>query len=280
MHIHSLFTYPVKSFRGIEHQAIAVERRGLQHDRRWVVVDRDQDNKFLSQRSHGVMATINTRVDEQGTLYLTAPGKVEFKVPLASDLEIQVQMWKDTSPAYDLGDDAAAWLKEVFHTPDTDLRLCYQDDVHFRPSDQGESQPDDPVSFADGFAVLIANNASLSDLNSKLAEPVGMDRFRPNIVINGFDAYAEDFFEQIKIGDITFDVVKGCSRCKIITLDQHTGQPGNPDSNPLKVLAEERRGYKSKTYFGVYAIPRGTGTIKVDDTIEVLSTRPKALHLD
>ena len=279
MTIHSIFTYPVKSCGAVTHDQIAVESRGLRYDRRWVIIDRHQENRFLSQRSHSVMARIKTRLDGQGMLYLNAPGHKEFAVPQPHTNTLQVKMWKDESPAYDLGDEAAAWLAAVFQDPSVDLRLCYQGDRHFRPSDPDFSASTDSVSFADSMPVLITNRASLDGLNSHLPEAVTMDRFRANIVIEGFDAYAEDLFAQIKIGDVIFDVTKGCGRCKIITLDPQTGEAGNPDSNPLKILAEQRRGYKGKAYFGVTAIPRSVGTIKAGDTVEVLKRHETPIHL-
>jgi uncharacterized protein YcbX len=279
-HIHSLYTYPIKSCRGMAQQNVTVERRGFTHDRRWIIVDRKQDNKFITQRSHGRLARIETSVDAQGALMLSVNGQEPITiVPPRHGNDMIIPMWKETAPAYDVGDAAAAWLQAVLGDDAIEARLCYQADEHFRPVDPVYGQADDPLSFADGSPVLITNMASLADLNARLPEPVPMDRFRANIVLDGLEAFAEDHLTQIKIGDVIFDVANACDRCKIVTLDQHSGEPGNPESNPLKALGEYRRGDKGKIYFGVDAIPRTTGVIKVGDTVEILAQCDIPHHL-
>ncbi len=279
MQVHSLFTYPVKSCQGISHQVITVEPRGLLRDRRWVVVNAVQNNKALTQRSHGRLAQITPSFNAAGELVLAHNEQTNLTVPASFHDEHYITVWDDTVSAYDMGNAAAAWLQTVLQDTAIQPRLYYQGDQHFRPVDPAYGQPDDAVSFADGSPLLLTSAESLDDLNQRMQQPAPMERFRPNIVIAGFAPYAEDFFTQIRIGDVVFDVVNGCERCKIVTLEQETGLPGPMENNPLKTLADYRRGAKNKTYFGVDLIPRTTGIIRQGDAVEVLSRQDVAHHL-
>lgn len=278
--VHSLYMFPVKSCRGMSLNEAFVEARGFKNDRRWVITDRRNNNRFLSQRTHGQMAQIETSFNNEGRLVLRHAGR-ELIVPQTGSETVQVEMWQEQlSQAFDLGDEAAAWLRPIFSEETIEPRLCYQDETHERSVDPVYSNPGDIVSFADAFPILIANQSSLDHLNARLAEPVPMLRFRPNIVIEGLDAFAEDRVESLRIGDMIFDLVKGCARCKVVTLDPQTGEAGPKDNNPLKELGEYRRGINpNKIYFGINVIPRNTGTIKVGDPIEILKTGDTAHHM-
>jgi len=123
------------------------------------------------------------------------------------------------------------------------------------------------VSFADGFPLLLISQASLDDLNARLSSPVPMNRFRPNLVVSGCEAFAEDSWRRIRVGEIEFDVAKPCSRCVMPSIDQASGRK---DSEILRVLAGYRRGEDRQTYFGQNLLYRGSGEIALGAIVEVL----------
>ncbi len=141
--------------------------------------------------------------------------------------------------------------------------------VPFRPVDPDYGKPGDRVGLADGFPFLLISEASLADLNARLEQPLPMNRFRPNLVIGGCEPFAEDGWSRVRIGSITFRVVKPCSRCAITTVDQTTAVAGK---EPLRTLARFRK-VGDKVLFGQNLIHDGTGTLRTDDPVEILQTR-------
>lgn len=259
-----LYSYPVKALRGHSQAEALVERRGLQHDRRWMVVD--AEGLFLTQREHPLMARIEVEVTPDG-LHLQAEGASPLQVPYPNDPATRhpVVIWKDTVDALDAGDEAARWLSTFLDIP---CRLVHQPDDSLRPVDpRFRTRADDHVSFADGYPILLLTEASLEDLNGRLETPVPMTRFRPNFVVQGPHAFAEDTWQRIRIGDVTFDLVKPCARCVVITTDQQTGARSK---EPLRTLSTYRRAPDGKVYFGQNLIPVTTGTVHLGDPVVVL----------
>ena len=139
-----------------------------------------------------------------------------------------------------------------------------------RPVNPAYGRPGDHVSFADGYPALLASEASLADLNSRLAAPVPMNRFRPNLVVDGTEAFAEDGWSRIRIGEVVFRVVKPCDRCVVTTIDQKTGKAGK---EPLRTLSRYRK-KDGKVYFAQNLIPDAPGTLRRGDPVEVLERKP------
>ncbi|HEY9867512.1 MAG TPA: MOSC domain-containing protein, partial [Candidatus Obscuribacterales bacterium] len=190
-----------------------------------------------------------------------------------------VQVWRDQTMAIDQGDDVANWLKNALKQDNQpNLRLVRQSPNFIRPVDPNYAvNPDNQVSFADGYPCLLTNTASLTELNRKLqetyptaSEEIPMNRFRPNLVIDTNQPFIEDQWKTILIGEIYFDLVKPCSRCIVTTTDQESGER-NPLKEPLKTLATFRQQPRG-VMFGVNIIPRNTGTIRVGDIVEVMET--------
>lgn len=263
----SIHVYPLKSASGIAPDAADVERRGLAGDRRWMLVD--GDGTFLSQRSHPRLALIGVEATNQG-LRLTAPARPPLDVPrpdAAAPAQTQrVTVWGDDVDAVAAADAAHAWCSAFL---DTDVRLVFMPTSSRRAVDANYAvQDDDIVSFADGYPLLLTTTASLADLNDRLDAPLPMDRFRPNVVIDGADAWAEDAWHRLRIGDIVFRSVKPCSRCAVTTTDQQTTERGK---EPLKTLATFRRDPATgKVYFGWNLIPETAGRLRAGDPVEVL----------
>jgi uncharacterized protein YcbX len=256
--------YPVKSAHGLSLDQARLVRRGLEHDRRWMLVDKE--DKFLTQRQFSQMALIHPALEENA-LVLRAEGFAPFELPASlDDGPIRtVQVWEDQCIAVSAGDDADSWLSDVLGH---EVRLVYMPDECERQVDETYARPGDITSFSDGFSLLLISEASLQDLNSRLEQPVPMRRFRPNLVVSGCAPFAEDKWRRIRIGNIEFEVAKPCSRCIIPTIDTETGLR-NPEREPLRTLAGYRR-RDNKVYFGQNLIHRGTGLINTGDPVEII----------
>jgi uncharacterized protein YcbX len=268
LHIAALYTYPIKSCAGIQHDQIELDARGLHHDRQWMVVD--ETGKFVTQREVSQMALIQPSMTDD-ELVLTAPEMSPFRVPLAQQGSVtrEVVVWKDICQAVDMGDAAADWFSRVMNMP---VRLVRIADDFVRPTSTEYTPIAGETGFSDGYPLLFISGGSLEDLNERLIArnkaPVPMNRFRPNIVIGGSEPYAEDTWQQVYIGDIPFDVVKPCGRCVTTTVDQAVGT--SPDvREPLATLATYRRGANGGAMFGQNVIHRGCGLLRVGDAITV-----------
>lgn len=268
MRIKSLHIYPIKSTRAVDADTMAVEARGLAGDRRWMLVD--ADGKFITQRDYPQLARIQAEITASG-LSISADGNppLALAAPVNGE-QVNVKVWKHEGRAYAAPDEASAWFS---HFLGIECRLVWQGDIP-RPTSAEWSQQGDEVSFADGYPILVTTTASLADLNRRMDAPVPMDRFRPNIVIECDEPWAEDTWRVLKIGDVELELVKPCARCVVTTTDQATGEKNSRD--PLKTLTQFRlaSGDKIKgAIFGQNAIPRKTGTIHVGDMVEVLSVQ-------
>jgi len=240
--IASLHVYPVKSCRGIDVESVRLTDTGPEWDRRWMIVTR-ADGRFITQRSHPKMATIAVAIDG-GALRLSAPGTAPLELPVDhAGRSWPVTIWKSECLGIDAGDAAAAWLSDVLGEP---LRLVRQDPARSRLASTEYAGPDPhPVSFADAYPILMIARESLEALNRRLPEPIPMARFRPNVVIEGVAAHAEDAMTRFRAGTVVLRGVKLCTRCPITTTDQQTGAR-DPDQQPLRTLAGYRHDYVLK----------------------------------
>jgi uncharacterized protein YcbX len=261
----SIHIYPLKSGAPLPCAQATVEPRGLQHDRRWMVVD--ARGKFLTGRQQPRLTLIRAAPADEG-LHLAAPGMPPLAVaaPPPDGARLPATLWNDAL-APRLADAAAhAWLSELLGL---DCRLVYMDTACRRGVRPDYARAGDEVSFADGFPLLLISQAALDALNARLARPVPMLRFRPNLVAADTTPHAEDGWRRIRIGAAEFDVVKPCTRCVFTTVDFERGAFA-ADGEPLKTLASYRRTSAGVT-FGQNLIPRALGTIRVGDAIEVLA---------
>jgi uncharacterized protein YcbX len=259
----ALHIFPVKSSAPLALDAAVVEPRGLRHDRRWIVTD--ENGRFLTGRQHPRL-TLLIAVPDGDAIALSAPGMppIRLDVP-AGGARGDVVVWSNTVDALRAGDVADAWISAFLGMP---ARFAYMDDACARPVNPDYARPGDEVSFADAFPLLLISQAALDALNEKLAAPVPMLRFRPNFVVANTEPHAEDGWKRVRIGGIEFDLVKPCSRCVFTTVDFERGEL-DPGGEPLKTLTTYRRGERGVT-FGQNVIPRGTGTVRVGDKVEVL----------
>lgn len=263
----SLHIYPVKGLKGIGLEAARCTDRGLEHDRRWMVVD--SGGEFLSQRAHPKMATIWTEIAD-GALSLSAPDVAGVEVPLAAPgaATLQVRVWDSVCDAAPVSPAADRFLSDYLGL---ECRLVYMPESSERYSNRHYAGEGRRVAFADGFAYLLATEASLADLNSRLLtkshSALPMNRFRPNLVISGNAPYAEDEWREIRIGEAVLRAAKPCGRCQVTTTDQSSGEVKGPE--PLATLSTYRQSSEFGVMFGVNLVTVRTGEVRVGDVLEI-----------
>ena len=257
-----LYHYPIKSCRGTSLTEAVVGVRGIAADRHWMVVD--ADGTFLSQRELPRMALIAPRLGG-GVLEVDAPGMPPLTVAIGrGGPRADVNVWDDRCAAIDEGAAAAEWFTAFLGMA---CRLVRMPDDEVRRVDPTYAGPGDQVGFADGFSFLLTSCASLDDLNRRLPTPLPMNRFRPNIVIDGLTAFEEDGWRHIRIDGITFTVAKPCARCVTTTTDQNTAERSK---EPLRTLATFRHVAGRGVMFGQNLIHDRTGVLHVGAEVEVL----------
>jgi uncharacterized protein len=252
-----LWTYPVKSLGGIRVQSAKILQKGLETDRRWMLID-DQ-NIFMTQRVHHRMALFRTAW--HGNILSVAHSAESISIPPhSSGEEITAQIWDDIVSVREVDPKISKWFTEQLSMP---CRLVAFPEANYRGVDPRYNAGDDQVSLADAYPVLIIGQSSLDDLNSRMHKALPMNRFRPNIVFAGGDAFEEDSWKQFKVGNNRFAAVKPCSRCVLPTVDQETGIMGK---EPLATLSTYRK-RETKVYFGMNLVPLDHGEIRVNDEI-------------
>jgi uncharacterized protein YcbX len=261
LHLTSLTLYPVKSARGIATETWELDDFGLRHDRRWMVVD--SAGRLVTQRTHPRLALVRPRLLET-SLLVEAPDVAPLELPLAPSGSVMVEatIWGDRCDALWLGPGPAHWISAVLRSP---CALVYMPDSTVRPADPAYAPAGARVSFADGFPFLLISEESLADLNRRLAEPLPMNRFRPNLVIAGGNPYIEDALDRFEIDGLAFRVVKPCGRCMVTTTDQETTERG---VEPLRTLATYRK-QGGEVMFGQNVVHLGTGRLTVGAPLQV-----------
>lgn len=259
--ITELYIYPVKSLGGIRLKSSMVDERGLEHDRRWVLID--ENNRFLTQRELPELVFFSTKIIGQQLVVLDRQNPGD---PISLDLfpetgeKAIVQIWDDLCESIVLDDKVNLWFSSKLGRH---ARLAYMPSTTKRLVDGNYASEGEVTGFSDGYPILIIGEASLADLNTRLETPVGMDRFRPNLVFSGGSAFEEDMMRDIEINGVRMSGVKLCARCVMTTTDQQTAQRSK---EPLHTLATYRK-TNNKIYFGQNILAKSSGSIKVGDPI-------------
>ena len=262
--LHSLHVHPVKSCAGIAVEQPLLSDTGLDHDREWVLVDpRDH---FLTQRDEPRLALVRTRLDA-AHLVLEAADRAPLRVPLDHEGPARIAtVWRSQNPAFDAGDEAAAWLSTFLGR---EVRLMRFDRTHRRLSNRDWTHEiEAPTLFTDGYPIMVLSRASVDDLSGRVGREFDMNRFRPNIVLGDVAPYAEDRIREIDVGDVTLRLVKPCTRCVITTTDQATG--ARDGDEPLRTLKSYRfdRTLRGITFGMNAVIVRGQGaTLRRGDPV-------------
>lgn len=260
----SLMYYPIKACRGFSVNESLVERMGLQVDRRMMVVT--LEGRFLTQREQPRLAFVTPELRGEN-LTLSAPDfdALQFTVQ-ARGTPCAVEIWKSKAvQAVDQGDEAAQWFSDWLSHP---VRLVHiAEGYQRRVSSEYAINADDHTGFADGYPILMTCEESLEDLNSRLENPVPMNRFRPNIVVRAREPFAEDGWRRIRIADVEMAVVKPCARCVVTTIDKETLARSK---EPLATLGKYRK-HTLGAIFGQNVIPLNAGRLRVGMRVEVLA---------
>lgn len=265
--IRALNIYPVKSCRGIALQSSLITPTGFLFDRHWMIVG--DDYRFVTQREEPRLALIETELNA-GSLILRAPEmKNALRVPIEADGQrVQATCWRDVCAAIDMGAEAADWLTQYLGKV---RRLVRFDPTHKRVSSpEWTGEIESSSQFADAFAWLVVSQSSLDELNSRLTDPLPMNRFRPNIVLDDTEPYGEDRIDELSTATVRWRLVKPCTRCAITTTDQATGE--RISDEPLRTLKAYRFNRELKgVLFGQNAIlVHGDGeTVRVGDRLDV-----------
>jgi uncharacterized protein YcbX len=279
MRVVSLHIYPLKGTRAFDVERVHLTARGFENDRRWLVAK--PDGRFITQRSHGSLAAITATPTAAG-ITLAALGTSEIAVARPDGrARFAVTIWQNTVDAA-LADEAShQWLSRFFGE---EMRLVYMDGRAERLK-EGIWAPPLPMSFADAYPVLVATTGSLAAVNEEIERsggaPITMRRFRPNLVIDSDQPWAEDFWGRLKIGEVELDLVKPSDRCIVTTRDQLTGE--TTGGEPLGALGTLRMSADPRingVLFGWNSVPRVLGQIAVGDEVGILHRRPEgfAIH--
>jgi uncharacterized protein YcbX len=265
LQISQLYIYPIKSLGGIALDTAFLTDRGLQHDRRWMLID--ANNRFLSQRENAQMALLKTALSDDGVVVSYTPDNSSIIIPFLPQSEemLDVTVWDDTCRAQLVISHIDEWFSEKLNLP---ARLVYMPDDSLRQTDPRYTKEGSITSFSDAYPMLIIGQASLDDLNTRLPDALPMNRFRPNIVFTGGEAYSEDTMKHINVNGIDLYGVKLCARCVMTTIDQDSAKKGK---EPLKTLAKYRL-KNNKIYFGQNLVHANEGILNVGDAITILET--------
>lgn len=264
--------YPIKSLAGITRTRATVLAKGLEYDRRWMLVD--ENGVFMTQRVHGEMALFGVEESREGFVVTFDGDAITLPYEQGeANYPFDVQIWDDRVKAFEVNPAFSSWFSEKLGMS---CRLVAFPESNPRQIEVPFAAPGENVSLADAFPLLLIGESSLEDLNARLKEPLGMNRFRPNLVFSGGAPYEEDTWRDFSISGKQFRGTKRCARCVLTTINPLTGQKG---AEPLKTLATYRR-ENNKIYFGQNVIARSLDEIKVGDTIQVHSYQPVPANLN
>ena len=269
LRLSEIWIYPVKSLGGIRVKSARVFEKGLEYDRRWMLIDRDND--FMTQRIYPKMALFKLQIQSRWSRWPPAWGS-GFKITHGKDSinlsfnhssmskPIKAVIWDDEVEVYEVNKDYSSWFSGRLGI---ECKLVSFPENNTRPVDQQYQINQENVSLADAYPLLMIGEQSLADLNTRLADPVPMNRFRPNLVVRGSQAYEEDGWRNFSVGKNKFAAVKPCARCVLTTVNQDTGEKG---MEPLAALSKYRK-KDNKVLFGQNLIAIDHGKIYEGDEI-------------
>jgi uncharacterized protein YcbX len=266
--VSDLFIYPVKSLGGIAVSSALLTDRGFEHDRRWMLVD--AQNRFLTQRTLPAMALLQVQLTPAGLRIqhkINRAEKMEVSFQPSSLSTVKVSVWDDVCEAQYVHEQVDTWLSDMLSFR---CRLVYMPDSSLRPVDTRYAAHREITSLSDGYPVLMIGQASLDDVNRRMAVSLPMNRFRPNIVCSGSSPFEEDTMAHFRIREMDFYAVKPCARCVMTTINQDDAMAAK---EPLKTLSAYRN-KNNKIYFGQNILYRGSGLVQVGDRIEVVERKP------
>jgi uncharacterized protein len=262
LRLSEIWIYPIKSLAGVRLTEANVLEKGLEYDRRWMLVD--ETGRFITQREHPKLALFEVTLEAKHLFVRHRKTHASHRIPLTphTNQSFSVTIWRDDVQALEVSAETSRWFSEQLNTT---CRLVYFPEEHARPVDPEFAVNHEHVSLADAYPFLVIGQASLDDLNTRLPESITMRRFRPNFVFTGGEPYEEDHWKDFSIGNIHFRGVKNCSRCVLTTVDPETGTTG---IEPLRTLATYRN-LGGKVNFGQLAVTRAAGVLNEGDKISL-----------
>jgi uncharacterized protein len=267
-----IYIYPIKPLGGIRIEKANITSRGLENDRRFMLVD--ANGRFLSQREYPQLAIFQTEIEGDFLKITNKNNGDSLKILLQYSLiqtgyaprhhSLIVQIWDDTTTAIEVNQEASQWFTQALGIP---TRLVYMHEESQRKTDaQYALTGEEITSFSDGYPILIVGQSSLNDLNNRLGNPVNINRFRPNFVFTNGEPFEEDAWHEFTVGDVRFFGVKPCARCIMTTINQETGEKSGKE--PLLTLNKYRKA-GNKILFGQNVLISQLGSVKIGDSIEV-----------
>lgn len=267
-----IYIYPVKSLGGIRLDFANITTRGLENDRRFMLVD--ENGRFLSQREHPQLAIFQTEIEGKFLKITHKKTKQNLTINLSPPSQpslLSVTIWDDNTTAVESSSEASTWFTKILEIP---VRLVYMSEESHRKTDTQYSLTGEEItSFSDGYPILIIGQSSLDDLNNRLENPVNINRFRPNFVFTHGEPFEEDNWHEFTVGNIRFFGVKPCARCIMTTIDQETGE--KKDREPLLTLNKYRKA-GNKILFGQNVLISQLGTVSVGHDVTVVSRKKLA----
>ena len=270
-----IYIYPIKSLGGIRLEKSNITTRGLEHDRRFMLVD--ENGRFLSQREYPQLAIFQTEIEGDFLAITNKKSNTSLRISLQYSIihsfshSIIVQIWDDETSAIEVNSEASNWFTQALGIP---TRLVYMPEESLRKTDAQYSLTGEEItSFSDGYPILIIGQSSLNDLNSRLENPVNINRFRPNFVFTNGEPFEEDAWHEFTVGNVRFFGVKPSARCIMTTIDQETGEKKGKE--PLLTLNKYRKA-GNRILFGQNVLINQLGTVSVGDDVTVLSRKKLA----
>jgi uncharacterized protein YcbX len=271
LQLSEIWIYPIKSLGGISLKEAKITDRGLEHDRRWLLVD--ENGLFLSQRECSELALFQPEINGNSLIITHRIKQEVVHISLNQTFskatsKTNVKVWDDTIEAHEVDEEISNWFSKML---DCSVRLVYMPEESHRKVEPDFSKTGNEInSFSDGFPFLLIGQSSLDDLNSRLKQAVSMNRFRPNFVFVNGDAYEEEAWDEFKIGQVTFYGVKPCGRCVITTIDQELGVKSGKD--PLFTLSKYKK-IGDRVIFGQNLISTQLGEVRIGDEIIILNRK-------
>lgn len=270
-----IYIYPIKSLGGIHLEKSNITTRGLENDRRFMLVD--ENGRFLSQREYPQLAVFLTEIEGENLIITNKKDGTSLKVQVQYSItqslshSLIVNIWDDETTAIEVSEEASKWFTQALGIP---TRLVYMHEESQRKIEASYSLTGGEItSFSDGYPILIIGQSSLDDLNGRLENPVNINRFRPNFVFTDGEPFEEDAWHEFTIGNVGFFGVKPCARCIMTTIDQETGEKKGKE--PLLTLNKYRKA-GNKILFGQNVLISQLGTVSVGDDVTILSRKKLA----
>lgn len=260
MTLTEIWIYPIKSLGGISLKTSEIDVLGLKHDRRWMLID--SNNNFISQRTFPKLNLFSTSISEDALTITIGGNSVSISLnPIPTDI-FKVSIWEDECDAFEIDESVSNWFSEHLKTS---CRLVCLSPNKKRLVSEKYAFNNEQTSFTDGFPFLLLSTGSLELLNSKLRKPVEMRQFRPNFVIKSTEAHIEDNLDVFSIGSTTFKAVKPCTRCVVTTIQPNTSKF---QKEPLTTLSTYRK-EENNIYFGQNLLLVNGTSVSVGDEVRI-----------